>query len=84
MARTIFHDEKSDKAIPMFFKWYKARSTYISALSAEVIYFSNINSLKITTKRELESSLNMKISLQLLSDSNSLFDIISKMSSTPK
>lgn len=74
----VFIADKHDNAIPLIFKSYKAKRITRSAMSAEVIAFSDMSDTAITLGQEIEILVNQKVPVQLLTDSKSLFDVISK------
>ena len=78
----VFLSDKHRNSIPLMFKSYKARRVTRSAMSAEVIAFSDMSDAAITFSAELGTLTDQKIPVQLLTDSKSLFDIISKGSRT--
>ena len=78
----IFLQDNTNAIIPQVFKSYKAKRLCRSAMAAEVIAFSDLFDSAYTLKRELSILLNRTISLELFTDSKSLFDAISKGSRT--
>ena len=74
--------DANNDCVPITFKSYKARRVARSAMTAEVIAFSDMVDAAITLARELENLLGRPVHLQLHTDSKCLFDVISKGSRT--
>ena len=70
------------RAARISFNSYKARRVVRSAMPGEVIAFSDMFDVAVTLVQELCTINNRKVSLQLLTDSKSLLDVISKGSKT--
>ena len=77
-----FLGDESGAAAPISFKSYKARRVTRSAMSGEVIAFSDLFDVAISFAEELGNILSKKIPVQLLTDSKALFDVVSKGSRT--
>ena len=77
----VLADAKNE-CVPIAFNSYKARRVTRSAMTAEVIAFSDMVNAAITLARELETPLGHPIHPQLHTDSKGLFDVISKGSRT--
>ena len=80
--RIILLMGSADSAIPITLKSYKSRRVARSALSAEVVAFSDLFDADLTLKSQIEHGLGCSVSVHLLTDSKSLFEIISKGSRT--
>ena len=63
-------------AIPLSYKSYKSRRVARSILSAEVIAFAELFNDALKIRKQLEFVLRQPISVHILTDSKSLFDII--------
>ena len=74
--------DKHANAVPIDFKSYKSRRVVRSAMAGEVIAFSDLFDRAATLAAEIGDILGRKIPVQLLTDSKSLFDVISKGSRT--
>lgn len=61
-----------------YFKYYKARRVASFAMAEKVIAFSNSGDFSNTLSSELRSAFNRRVNVQLLTDSENLFDVISK------
>lgn len=68
--------------ITLVFKSYKARRITTSATSAVLTAFSDMGDVAVTLVHELETLLEVHIPVKLLIDNQSLFDVISKGTST--
>ncbi len=77
-----FLEDKHGNAAPIHFRSYKARRVTRSVLSAEVIAFSDVFDVGIALTAQLSAILRRRVPLILLTDSKSLFDVISKGSRT--
>ena len=73
-----FIGDDTGAVVPFHFKSYKARRVTRSVMAAEVIAFSDLFDVATTLSQELEKLLRKRVPVQLLTDSKSLFDIISK------
>lgn len=82
LGRIIFLIDDSNHAIPIVFKSYKSRRVTRSVLPAEVIAFADVFDDAYALRSQLEQIMQRAVPLQLLTDSKSLFDIISKGSRT--
>lgn len=78
----IFLGNRSDTVVPLVFRSYKARRISHSAMSGEVIAFSDMFDYAIAISKDIAKLLGRTIPIQLLTDSKSLFDVISKGSRT--
>ncbi len=78
----MFLVDAGDRSVPMAFRSYKDRRFVSSAMTDEVIAFSDMFDTAITLAEEIRSIKKRHITLQLLTDSKSLFDVISKGSRT--
>lgn len=74
--------DDSNRSVPIHFKSYKSKRIVRSAMAGEVIAFSDLFDVAATLSAELGDLLGRKIPVQLLTDSKSLFDVISKGSRT--
>ena len=70
--------DDTDAAIPIVFKSYKSRRVARSVLSAEVIAFAETSDDAPSLRSQIEHALERPVLMHLLTDSKSLFDIISK------
>ena len=75
IARLIDDD---DAAIRICFKSYKSRRVTRSVLSAEVIAFADLFDDAVALRYQIEQALKRAVPMHLLTNSKSLFDIISK------
>ena len=82
LGRIILLIDGSGKAVPISFKSYKSRRVTCSVLSAEVIACADKFDDAYALPSQIEQTLRRGVPMQLLSDSKSLFDIISKSSKT--
>ncbi len=78
LGRIILLMDDSDTAIPIVYKSYKSRRVARSVLSAEVIAFADVFDHALALKSQLEQATRRPVPMHLLTDSKSLFDIISK------
>lgn len=79
----VFLADGNDSVIPLCFKSYKARRVTRSVLAAELIAFADLFDQSFTLAAEMEKLLpSKKIPVTLLTDSKSLFDILTKGSRT--
>ncbi len=74
----MFITDGEGNAAPIYFKSYKARRVTRSVMAVEVIAFSDAFDVGYTLATELSGLLGRKVPLILLTDSKSLFDVISK------
>lgn len=84
LGHIVFLVDKRNAAEPFSFKSYKARRVVRSAMSGEVIAFNDMFDIAIALSEELQIIVGYPLPVQLLTDSKSLFDIISKGSRTSK
>ena len=82
LGRIILLMDKTDSAIPVTFKSYKSRRVTRSVLSAEVIAFADLFDDAFALRSQMEQATNRAVPMHLMTDSKSLFDIISKGSRT--
>lgn len=82
LERIIVLMDNSKSAIPVSFKSYKSRRVTRSILSAEVIVFADLFDDAYALRSQMEQVTSSAIPMHLLTDSKSLFDIISKGSRT--
>eukprot|EP00171_Calliarthron_tuberculosum_P022145 IDg22145t1 len=78
LGHITFIADKNNSAVPIHFKSYKSKRVVRSAMAGEVIAFSDLFDVAMTLASELHTILNKHIPVQLLTDSKSLFDVISK------
>ncbi len=74
--------DDSNSAVPISFKSYKSRRVIRSVLSAEVIAFADLFDEAFSIRSQMEQATSRAVPMHLLTDSKSLFDIISKGSRT--
>ena len=74
--------DDSSKCLPISFKSYKSRRVTRSVLSAEVSAFADLFDDAFALRSQIEHALRRSVPTHLLTDSKSLFDIISKGSRT--
>lgn len=74
--------DRHGNSAPLIFKSYKSRRITRSAMAGEVIAFADMSDAAVTLSKELGRVLSRRISIQLLTDSKCLFDVISKGSRT--
>eukprot|EP00171_Calliarthron_tuberculosum_P022721 IDg22721t1 len=82
LGHICFLCDDSGKSTSISFKSYKSKRVVRSAMAGEVIAFSDLFDIAATLSEELSVVLTRKIAVQLLTDSKSLFDVISKGSRT--
>ena len=82
LGHICFLGDDSRAVAPIYFKSYKARRATRSAMSGEVIAFSDLFDVAVTLAEEIGMMLARKVPVQLLTDSKSLFDAVSKGSRT--
>ena len=68
----------SNNAVPVSYKPYKSRRIARSILSAEVVAFADLIDDALAIRKQLEFILKHPIPVHMLTDSRSLFNIISK------
>lgn len=74
----IFLGDRSDTVVPLIFRCYKARKITRSAMTGEVIAFSDMYDYSIALLQDLAKLMGVSIAFQLLTDSKSLFEVIWK------
>ena len=74
--------DDSKVAVPVLFESYKSRWVTRSVLSAEVIAFADLFYDAYALRTQLEKAVSRAVPMHLMTDSKSLFDIISKGSRT--
>ena len=82
LDRIILLMDDKNAAIPITLKSYKSRRVARSFLSAEVIVFADLLDDALSIRSQLEHALWRLKPMHLLTDSKSLYDIISKGTST--
>ncbi len=82
LGRIILLTDDHNAAVPIAFKTYNSRRVTRSVLSAEVIAFSDMFDDAFAIRSQIEQALRRGVAVHLLTDSKSLFDIISKGSRT--
>lgn len=80
--KIIFPMDKTSSEISIPFKCYKWRRVTRSILSAQVFAFVDMLNNPLALRHQLEHALGRSVSMHLLTDSKSLFDIIRKGFST--
>lgn len=78
LGHIVFLGDKNIHFVPLTFKSYKARRVTRSVMTGEVIAFSDIFDIAATISQELGILLQKRIPVELLTDSESLFDVVSK------
>ena len=78
LGRIILFMDDSYAAITIIFKIYKSRRRARSVFSMEVIVFADLFDDVLALRSQIEHALCRAMTMHLLTDSNSLFDIISK------
>ena len=79
----VFLADGNDRVIPLIFKSYKARRVTRSVLAAELIAFSDLFDQSFTIASDLGKFVpSGQIPITLMTDSKSLFDILTKGSWT--
>ena len=82
LGHIIFLFDGNNNSVPISFKSYKARRVVRSAMAGEVIAFSDMFDVGVTIAEELRITLHKEVPLHLLTDSKSLFDVVSKGTKT--
>ena len=82
LGRIILLIDHSGNAISISFKSYKSRRVTRPVLSAEVIAFADMSDDAFALRSQLEQALRRGVPMHLLTNSKSVFDIISKGSRT--
>ena len=78
LGQIALHMDDTDRFSPISFKSYISRRVVRSVLAAEVIIFADLFDDAYALRSEFEHALGRSLPVQLITDSNSLFDIISK------
>ena len=73
---------KHNKCQPLYWTSYKAERVTRSVLGSEVMAFADEFDMKYTIKYDIQSILNKVILLRMLTDSLSLFDVLTKATVT--
>ncbi len=79
LGHIVFVTDGEGNAAPIHLKSYKARLVTRSVMAADVIPFSDAFDVGYTLATELSSLPRKKVILILLTNSKSLFDVISKV-----
>ena len=74
--------DDTDRFSPISLKSYKSRRVARSVLAAEVTAFADLFDDAYALRLQFEHALGRSLPMQLMTDSKSLFDIISKGSRT--
>lgn len=82
LGHVIFIADGDENVAPISLKCYKFRRITRSAISGEVIDFSDMSDIFIALSKELEVILNKLVPVQLFTVSKSLFGVIFKSSRT--
>ena len=82
LGRIVIIMDGSGPAVPILFKSYKSRRVDRLILGGEIMAFSDAFDDAMDLRHQLEQALQQKLPLQMLTDSKSLFDVISKGSRT--
>ena len=78
LGRIVLLMDESGAAAPIIFKSYKSRRISRSVLSAEANAFADLYDDAYALRSQLEHALSRAVPVHLLTDSKSLFDVISK------
>lgn len=84
LGNTVFLSDCTNAVVPISFKSYKSRLVTRSVISGEVIAFGDMFDIAISISLELNKVLRRLVPVELITDSKSLFDVISKGSRTSK
>ena len=84
LERIFILTDDSPNYIPVSFRSCKSRCVTRSGLSAEVIALADLFDNALAIRKQLEFSIRQPISVQILTDSKSLFDIITKEAARAK
>ena len=84
LGNVCFIGDDTGAVVPISFKSYKSRRVTRSSMAGEVIAFSDLLDVAAVLTAELQALTGAKVPVQLLTDSNSLFDVISKGFTTSK
>lgn len=79
LGHIIFTGNYSNTVVPISFKSYKAQRL---AMSGDLIAFCDMFDITIANGQEVERVLSRRVSIQLLTDRKSLFDVLSEGSKT--
>ena len=82
LGRIILVTDDTNADIPISFKSYKSRRVVRSVLSAEVIAFADMFDDAYAIRTQVQQAIRCSVPMHLMTDSKSLFDIISKGSRT--
>lgn len=80
----LFMIDANGNSALLTFKFYKLQRIAQSAMAGEVIVFADMSDNAVKISKQLSRFMNQLIALQLLTDSKSLFNVISKGSCTSK
>ena len=78
----IFLSDKSKYCQPIFWSSYKSKRVTRSVLGSEVMAFADAFDMAYTIKYDLQIMLNKIIPISMLTDSKSLFDVLTSSSTT--
>lgn len=78
LGHPVFLSEISTAAIPIACKSYKSKRIARSAMAAEVISYSGLFDISILIGNELDVVLGKRIPVHILTDTQCLFDVISR------
>lgn len=80
LGYAVFLVDKNDNSAIISFRSFKARRITRSVLAAETLAFSDGFDQAFVLRRDIEQLLGKRIAITMLTDSQSLFDIITKSS----
>ena len=81
-GHVCFIGDETGAVVPISFKSYKSRRVTRSAMAGEFIAFCDLLDVAAVLAAELQALTGVKVPVQILRDSKSLFDVISKGSRT--
>lgn len=76
LGRIVLMMDDHNSAVPILYQSYKLRRVTRSVLAAEVIAFSDLFDDAFALRTHLEGLLDRPVPIHLLTDSKSLFDIL--------
>ena len=82
LGRIVLLTDDSNAVVPISFKSYKSRRVTRSVLAAEVVAFADLFDDAYALRSQVEQATGCEVPMHLMTDSKSLFDIISKVSRT--